>query len=70
MESIRLLIDQDNKGCKLTRQNKAVMSANFTEDQERFIQSHGFSTIKKPFRLTSIDQWLEGCADRLNIALT
>ena len=64
-ESIQVLLDQEKKGCKLTSQNKVVMSANLTESLEEYIQDKGFSTIKKPFRLTALNAWLEECAKRL-----
>lgn len=66
-ESLQILIDQDTKGCKLPKLNKAVMSANFTEAQETLVQDKGFSIVKKPFRLAAIDRWLEGCAKRLQL---
>ncbi len=65
-ESLNVLIDQDQKGCKLLRLNKAVMSANVTEAQEGFIRDQGFSVLKKPFRLTTVTSWLDACDERLN----
>lgn len=64
-ESIQVLLDQDRKGCKLPKSNKAVMSASFNVDQEEHIRQHGFSVLKKPFRLTAITSWLKECAVRL-----
>lgn len=64
-ESFQILVDQARKGCKLPRQNKAVMSACFSEAQEQAIRDQGFSVIKKPFRLAAIDAWLATCSARL-----
>jgi len=63
--SVQILLDQEAKGCKLTNRNKAVMSANFSEQHENYIRQYGFSLIKKPFRLKAITSWLEECAERL-----
>ena len=60
-----ILLDQDKKGCKLPKINKAIMSANITEDQERHIQGMGFSAIKKPLRLATLNNWLMECSERL-----
>jgi len=65
LEGIRLLLDQDRKGCKLPRENKGVMSAGFTTEQQQLVQSHGFQVIRKPARLAAISAWLDECARRL-----
>ena len=64
-ERFQMLIDQDKKGCKLPKLNKAIMSSSFTEDHKQRISDQGFHTIKKPFRLEAIANWLEECEDRL-----
>lgn len=63
--NLDILLDQDHKGCKLPRENKAIMCASFLKGQEEQIQVLGFSTIKKPFRLAKIEEWLSACAARL-----
>jgi len=65
--SIQILIDQERKGCKLPKSNKAVMSASFTDELKELVESHGFSVIKKPFRLAALTEWLEYCKTRLQI---
>jgi DNA-binding response OmpR family regulator len=65
-ENIQILIDQERKGCKLPGLNKAVISANISEEQDQMICSLGFYVIRKPFRLTTISSWLTECAKRLN----
>ncbi|PLX80022.1 MAG: hypothetical protein C0614_07450 [Desulfuromonas sp.] len=64
-----ILIDQGRKGCKLAAKNKAVMCASFLKGQEDVVQDLGFSTIKKPFRLEKIEEWLESCTARLSCQL-
>ncbi len=65
IQNIDILLNQDAKGCKLIKANKAVISTSFTEDLEKRIRGYGFHTIKKPSRLSKIDEWLEGCSERL-----
>lgn len=64
-ESVQILIDQDRRGCKLPKANKAVMSASFNSDQEEYVKQQGFSMIKKPYRLATITLWLKESALRL-----
>jgi len=65
MSNIGILIEQDSKGCKLPKQNKAVVSSQFTNELEAQIKAEGFHTMRKPSRLCQIDQWLNECDDRL-----
>lgn len=64
-ESLQILIDQDQRKCKLPKANKAVMSAYFNPEREKYFQEQGFTVIKKPFRLSTIATWLNECSDRL-----
>jgi len=66
-ESIQILLDQEQKGCKLPKLNKAIMSASFTSEQQEYIESQGFSIIKKPYRLAELIEWLGECKNRLQI---
>ncbi|MDT8441346.1 MAG: hypothetical protein RQ723_06765 [Desulfuromonadales bacterium] len=63
-----LLLDQDRKGCKLPRGNKAIMCASFLSGQEEQIRQFGFATIRKPFRLAKIEEWLSSCASALAVS--
>lgn len=67
-ESIQILLDQEQKGCKLNKRNKAVMSTSFTPELQALIEGNGFSIIKKPFRLSALTDWLDECKGRLQIA--
>ncbi len=61
LETLPILKAQDEKGCKLTKQKVAIMSAFFTDEQKQAIQSRGYTTIKKPFPISEIVAWLESC---------
>jgi len=64
-EEVQILIDQDEKGCKLPKLNKAVMIASITKEREKEIRNLGFTVITKPFRLAAINEWLRDCKTRL-----
>lgn len=59
LETLPVLKEQNEKGCKLTKQQKAIMSCFFTDEQKQTIQSLGYPIIKKPFSLSTITKWLE-----------
>lgn len=63
--SLQILRDQEQKGCKLPKRNKAIMSASFTPELQELIEGHGFSVIKKPFRLAVLNEWLGECKGRI-----
>ncbi|PLX86892.1 MAG: hypothetical protein C0618_08335 [Desulfuromonas sp.] len=63
-KNLDLLIEQDKRGCKLSRENKAVMSASFSTERESQVREMGFKTIKKPFRLHKIIAWIQECEAR------
>lgn len=65
-ENIQILLDQEQKGCKLPKSNKAVMSARFTPEFNKLVEGHGFSIIEKPFRLETLTEWLYECKNRLH----
>lgn len=66
-ESIQILLDQDKRGCKLPKANKAVMSTSFNVEQQEYVEQQGFHVIKKPFRLKAISSWLSECSARLDV---
>lgn len=66
LETLPILKAQDEKGCKLTKQKKVIMSSFFTDKQKQAIQSMGYTTIKKPFAMSKIADWLESCESSLN----
>ena len=65
VDGIAFLVERARKGCKLVNANKAVMSATLNEAQERTIRELGFSTLKKPFRLSLLSSWLRDCQRNL-----
>ena len=65
VKGIEFLVDRARKGCKLVNANKAVMSACLSEAQDRVIRELGFSTLRKPFRLAEVRDWLRTCQDNL-----
>ena len=53
------------RGCKLPAANKAVMSNYLTSSLDNAISALGCHHIGKPFRLTEIREWVDGCRQRL-----
>lgn len=64
-EHLQILVDQASKGCKLISANKAIMSASFTAAEEMTIRYAGFHTIRQPFRMAKLVQWLDECSGRI-----
>ena len=65
LETLPILKEQDQKGCKLAKPKMVIMSSFFTDTQKQTLESMGYTTIKKPFKLSKIADWLESCeADR------
>jgi len=66
LETLPILKEQAEKGCKLTKSKKVIMSSFFTDEQNEAIQSMGYPTIKKPFSMSKIDEWLNACESHFN----
>ncbi|PLX81107.1 MAG: hypothetical protein C0616_05660 [Desulfuromonas sp.] len=67
IENMQILVDQAKKGCKLPRQNKAIMNTVFTESLEQSVRDLGFSTIKQPLKMAEIAGWLNECGERAKL---
>jgi DNA-binding NtrC family response regulator len=56
--TLQSLMEQDQKGCKLAKEKKAIMCTHFTDEQILAIRDSGFAAIKKPFTISKIVGWL------------
>jgi CheY-like chemotaxis protein len=65
MNGIELLRLQRKRGCKALGANKALMSAMTTPRQQAAVRELGCHFFHKPFKLSEIKQWIEGCAERI-----
>jgi len=66
MNGIELLKLQRIRGCKALDVNKAVMSASLIPQHQEAIKELGCHFFKKPFKMSEVKQWLEGCAERIH----
>ena len=64
MDGIAFFKKQRQRGCKALDENKALMSASVTPQQQAAVDELGCHFIKKPFHISEIRQWLEDCAER------
>jgi len=56
LEFIRL---QQQRGCKGSIRHKALMSANLSDDEQQQAIELGCALFRKPFRITSLLEWIE-----------
>lgn len=68
MTGIELLQRQAQRGCKIDTRNKAIMSAQFADEDDRRIVELGCSSFEKPFQLTVISNWLNECEKRFDLS--
>lgn len=59
-----ILDEQERHGCKIPKQNKVILSAEFSEGQREEIEKAGYIAIEKPYRFADISGWLDAIALR------
>lgn len=69
MTGIELLRQQAERGCKLDRKNKAIISGYAEEEDFEAIRELGCAFFKKPFELSDLSEWLEECEKRTDLSL-
>lgn len=57
--------DHDGRGCQIILQNKALMSAGVTPEQQTLLLKSGYHFIKKPFEIDKLGAWLQDCEQRV-----
>ena len=68
MTGIELLQRQAQRGCKIDTRNKAIMSAQFADEDERRIAGLDCSLFEKPFQLAVISNWINECEKRFDLS--
>jgi len=68
MNGLELLQAQSTHGCKLTRENKAVMSGYIDEESHKQIKRLGYTFIEKPIEFTQLSAWLDKCEKRVDLS--
>ncbi len=66
MDGIEFFKLQRSRGCRLNDENKALMSAVSTAQQQAAVKELGCNFFRKPFKIVEIKKWLEECAERIH----
>jgi CheY-like chemotaxis protein len=69
MNGLEMLQEQDQHGCKLIKENKAVMSGFIDDEQYQQIKRLGYAFFQKPFDLSKFSVWLDECETRMNLSV-
>jgi FixJ family two-component response regulator len=65
---LEMLAEQEQQGCKLIKENKAVMSGFIDDEHYRQIKSLGYAFFQKPFDFSVFSAWLDACETRMNLS--
>ncbi|HAD03255.1 MAG: hypothetical protein A2091_08250 [Desulfuromonadales bacterium GWD2_61_12] len=65
MTGLELLRLQRELGCKALPQNKAVISAQLSQEQHNELSLLGCHCIAKPFHIRALLNWVESCEARI-----
>jgi FixJ family two-component response regulator len=68
MSGLELLQEQSKHGCKLKRENKAVMSGYLDEESHRKIKQLKYAFFQKPIDFSKFSAWLDECEKRLDLS--
>ncbi len=69
MNGLELLQEQTRQGCKLRRENKAVMSGYLDAESHRKILQLGYAFFHKPVDFSKLSAWLDECEKRTDLSL-
>jgi len=61
MTGLELIRQQRDRGCRILPENKAAISGGFTSRQEHEARALGCKTLRKPFRLLDLMEWVRTC---------
>jgi DNA-binding NtrC family response regulator len=65
---LEMLQEQAQHGCKLIRENKAVMSGFIDDGHYQQIKRLGYAFFQKPFDFSKFSAWLDECETRMNLS--
>jgi CheY-like chemotaxis protein len=68
MNGLKLLQEQSTHGCRLIRENKAVMSGYIDEESQKQIRRLGFAFFQKPIEFSEFAAWLDECEKRVDLS--
>jgi len=68
LNGLELLLEQSRQGCKLNRENKAVMSGYLDGEMYRKIKQQGYTFFQKPIDFAKFSAWLDECEKRVDLS--
>jgi len=68
MSGLELLRLQAQRGCRLTAQNKAVVSGHISDAALGEVRALGCAFFAKPFRLGQLGAWVNDCEQRMDLS--
>jgi CheY-like chemotaxis protein len=68
MNGLKLLQEQATHGCKLMRENKAVMSGYIDGEDQEQIKRLGYAFFQKPIEFADLSDWLDECEKRMDLS--
>ncbi|OGW33069.1 MAG: hypothetical protein A2X59_02020 [Nitrospirae bacterium GWC2_42_7] len=69
MDGLTLLKYQEQNGCKLDIRNKALMTGFINDDElSEKIENLGCAFFYKPFSLSSLSDWIDGCEKQMDLS--
>jgi len=68
MNGLELLQAQSKHGCKLTRENKAVMSGHIDQESYMQIKRLGHAFFQKPIDFSHFSAWLDKCEKKVDLS--
>jgi CheY-like chemotaxis protein len=68
MTGIELLRTQAENGCRLTCENKAIITGHLDEQELQCVKDLGCFYLAKPFHISDFLIWIEQCEKRIDLA--
>ena len=65
---LAMLLQQAQRGCKVDVRNKLVLSAGLDDEGQKMLKEMGCAFVSKPFTISAILDWLDGCEKRIDLS--
>jgi CheY-like chemotaxis protein len=68
MTGLEMLLQQEQRGCKIDIRNKIVMSADLDNKGQKMLERLGCTFFRKPFKLSELSACLDDCEKRVDLS--
>ncbi len=68
MTGIEMLLQQEQKQCRIDRRNKALLSADPYKVSRKMIDELGCAFFAKPYDFNELFEWLDACERRVDLS--